>query len=334
MTTTAVGSLERALASAFPAMRVSAGPADLVAYARDLWPREHLAVRAGRPADRRPGAVAWPESTDDVARLVRWARQRGVALVPFGAGSGVCSGIRPKSDVVVLDLKRMARVRALDPDAPAVDVEAGQLGLPLEDALGRAGFTLGHFPSSILCSTVGGWVATRSAGQCSSRYGKIEDMVAALECVTGAGEVVRLARRTSAPDLVPLVVGSEGTLAIVTSATLRLHPAPRARAFGAWSFPTTRHGLDALREVLQRGARPAVARLYDPFDAWMARRAPSAPRAEGPRRSPGHALAALAARTVLRAPAGVNRTLHSERLGRALGGAMLVVVFEGEDALT
>ncbi|HEX8789337.1 MAG TPA: FAD-binding oxidoreductase, partial [Polyangiaceae bacterium] len=254
--------LARDLTHAFPAMRASVDEADRVAYARDLWPRHHLDVRGGRPADHRPGVVVWPERTEDVAALVRWASERGVALVPFGAGSGVCGGVMPREDVVVVDVKRMGRIRKLDAAAPLVDVEAGHMGVPLEQALDRAGFTLGHFPSSILCSTVGGWVAARSAGQCSGAYGKIEDMVAALECVTGRGDVVTLRRRTSAPDLVPLVVGSEGTMAVVTSATLRLHPRPESRGFGSWSFPTTRHAWDAMRAMFQAGLRPAVARVY------------------------------------------------------------------------
>src|SRR5262249_55508971 len=144
-------------------------------------------------------------------------------------------------------------------------------GVPFEEKLGQKGFTLGHFPSSILCSTVGGWVAARSAGQASGYYGKIEDMVLALECVTGKGDVATLHARAHGPSLVPLVVGSEGTLAIVTSATLRLHPAPTARGFAAFSFPTTEHGWEAMRAVFQAGLRPAVSRLYDPFDAMLAR---------------------------------------------------------------
>ena len=143
--------------------------------------------------------------------------------------------------------------------------------MPLEDELDRRGFTLGHFPSSILCSTVGGWVAARSAGQASGYYGKIEDMVMALECVTGTGEVVRLHHRTRGPNLIPLVVGSEGTLCIVTSATLRLHPRPTARAFASWSLPSTERGWEAMRAMFQEGLRPAIARLYDPFDAMLAR---------------------------------------------------------------
>ncbi len=318
----------RDLRDALPALRTSADDADRVAYARDLWPRHHLRVRAGRPAEHRPEAIVWPSCTAELAELVRWARRARVPLVAFGAGSGVCGGVLPQANAVVVDLKRMARIRAIDRDAPLVDVEAGHMGVPLEKTLQRAGFTAGHFPSSILCSTAGGWVATRSAGQCSGAYGKIEDMVASLECVTGAGDVVELRRRVSGADLVPLVVGSEGTLAIVTSARLRLHPAPTSRGFGAWSFPTTSHGLEAMRAIFQSGLRPAVARLYDPFDAMLAKRggAKTAVSLET-RRDPGRGGAAL--RAILKRPAMLNELLHSNIAARALGGAMLVVVFEG-----
>ena len=333
-------SVVRGLRSALPALRTSADEADRVAYARDLWPRHHFDVRAGRPASHRPEAIAWPTSTEELAALVRWARREHVPLVPFGAGSGVCGGVLPKPNELVVDLKRMGQVRAIDREAPLVDVEAGCMGVPLERSLGRAGFTLGHFPSSILCSTAGGWVATRSAGQCSGAYGKIEDMVVSLECVTGAGEVVRLRRRASHPDLVPLVVGSEGTLAIVASAQLRLHPAPGARAFGAWSFPTTEHGWEAMRALFQAGLRPAVARLYDPFDAMLARRggprgghATDAPsNASSPSRSPAPGRGGAALRALLRRPSMLNELLHSRGAAMALGGALLVVVFEGAGA--
>ena len=330
-------SILRDLRSVLPALRSSAEDADRVAYARDMWPRHHLRVRAGRPAEYKPEGIVWPTSPSELAQLVRWARAAGVPLVPFGAGSGVCGGVLPQTNALVVDLKRMARIRSIDREAPLVEVEAGHMGVPLEQALQRAGFTLGHFPSSILCSTAGGWIATRSAGQCSGAYGKIEDMVASLECVTGAGDVVELRRRCTGPDLVPLVVGSEGTLAIVTSARLRLHPAPATRGFGAWSFPTIAHGLDAMRTLFQTGLRPAVARLYDPFDAMLARRgavdeAAALGRAPGKedrqaRHAPGRGGAAL--RAILKRPTMLNELLHSGIAARALGGAMLVVVFEG-----
>ena len=335
------------LRSAWPALRgggaqilrASIDLADQVAYARDLWPRHHLDVRAGRVGDHRPGLIVWPESTLDVQAIVRWAHPRGIELVPFGAGSGVCGAILPSRDVVVVDLKRMARWRKLDTSAPCLEVEAGALGLPLEEELGRRGFTLGHFPSSILCSTVGGWVAARSAGQCSGYYGKIEDMVVALECVTGTGDIVTVSRRAQGPDLTPLFIGSEGVLGIVTAATLRLHPAPTSRAFAAFTFPETVAGWEAMRQVFQAGLRPAVCRLYDPFDAMLARmggvKGKKRPRDEKARAADTHdkepaapGLGTVALRTVLRRPLALNELLDLAG-GRALGGAMLVVIFEG-----
>lgn len=307
---------------------VSENAADRIAYARDLWPRHHLGVRAGRKLGE-PRAIVWPRSTEEVVRLVRWAKDRAVPLVPFGAGSGVCAGVSPTSDAIVVDMKRMARWRRLDTAAPSLDVEAGHMGVPLEERLNREGLTLGHFPSSILCSTVGGWVAARSAGQASGYYGKIEDMVTALECVTGNGDVVTLHHRTTGPSLVPLIVGSEGTLAIVTSTTLRLHPLPKTRAFAAWSFPSTEAGWEAMREMFQRGLRPAIARLYDPFDAMLAKQGSVKKKGIIPH-APGRGSTVL--RTLLRKPRALNALLESRPFAALVGGAMLVVIFEGATA--
>jgi alkyldihydroxyacetonephosphate synthase len=327
--------LATAADKALPAVRKSAAHVDQVAYARDLWPRHYIAVRDGRVAEHRPGLVMWPSDVEEVAAIVRFCAAEGVPVVPFGAGSGVCGGVLPDPRTVVLDLKRLSRWRALDRGAPSVDVEAGALGIRLEEDLSAAGFTLGHFPSSILCSTVGGWIAARSAGQCSGRYGKIEDMVASMELVTGSGEIATFHRRASGPDLTPLVIGSEGVLGVVTSARLRLHAAPAARSFGALSFPSLTAGWEAMRAMFQEGLRPAVARLYDPFDSFMARRGAAraahhhegAPKkAKKPRSAPGAGAAAL--RSLLRAPRALNDLL--DLVGsRALGGAMLVLVFEG-----
>lgn len=335
--------LADAAEKALPSVRKSASAVDQVAYSRDLWPRHHIAVRDGRVAEHRPGLVMWPGTTEEVADVVRFCAAEGVPLVPYGAGSGVCGGVLPDPRTVVLDLKRLSRWRALDRSLPALDVEAGALGIRLEEDLNAAGFTLGHFPSSILCSTAGGWVAARSAGQCSGRYGKIEDMIASLECVTGAGEIVTLHRRARGPDLTPLVIGSEGVLAVVTAMRLRLHPAPAARTFGALSFPSLEAGWEAMRAMFQAGLRPAVARLYDPFDSFMARRGAAraahheaedaasggtsrAPAGKPRSRGPGGGATAL--RNILRVPRALNGLL--DLVGsRALGGAMLVLVFEG-----
>src|SRR5438105_12120546 len=134
-------------------IRTSDALADRVSYARDLWPRHHLAVRAGEVANHKPAGVVWPEKTADVVRIVEIARKRGIPIVPFGAGSGVCGGVLPSAEMIVLDLKRMDRWRRFDPEIPILDVEAGHMGVPLEAKLNARGMTLGHFPSSILGST-------------------------------------------------------------------------------------------------------------------------------------------------------------------------------------
>jgi alkyldihydroxyacetonephosphate synthase len=328
--------VRRAIAVALPDLAKSDTGPDRIAYARDLWPRHHLEVAAGRVAEHRPALVVWPNDTAEVAAVVRFCAAEGVPLVPFGAGSGVCGAVLPDPRTVVLDLKRLERWRRFDPAVPSLEVEAGALGIRLEEDLQAKGFTAGHFPSSILCSTAGGWVAARGAGQCSGRYGKIEDMVASLECVVGRGEVVRFHRRTHGPDLTPLFIGSEGVLGVITSVDLRLHPAPPARAFGAFSFPTVEAGWTAMRDMFQAGLRPAVARLYDPFDSYIARRG-SVRRARsgaadeekhGPK-MPG--AGGLALRSILRVPRVLNEAVEALG-GRLFRGSTLVLIFEGPPA--
>ncbi len=321
--------LARDLSRELPVVRSSAAEADCVSYARDLWPRHHLATRSGEPGPAAsPALVVWPTSTEEVARVVAFAGKRGTPLIPFGAGSGVCGGVLPSPDAIVLDLKRLASVRSVNRETMRLDVDAGVLGLPLEEDLERRSLTLGHFPSSILCSTVGGWVATRSAGQASGYYGKIEDMVVALECVTGEGEIVDLARRRSGPDLTSIVVGSEGALAIVTAATLRIHAAPRERSFGGFTFATVAEGLEAMRAMYQAGLRPAVCRLYDPFDASLARSGKVKRKPHGARATHDAPWREAAMRAVIARSGALNAVVHGALGGRLLGGALLVLVFE------
>ncbi len=310
---------------------------DREAVGRDLWPRLLLESFAG-PAEG-PAAVVWPRSAAEVSLVVRRCAAHGVPIVPFGAGSGVCGGARAETFGIVLDLKRMKAVRALDPETLTVTVEAGCMGELFERRLERAGLTLGHFPSSIQCSTVGGWVATRSAGQCSTRYGKIEDMVVDLEVVTGDG-VVRRTPPAGAPgtDWNGIFVGSEGTLGVITAATLRVHPAPAARRFRGWLAPTTEAGLEIMRRTLQAGHRPAVLRLYDPLDTRMAgQRSDEAAEGESGGGQAARLRAALegagdadapaarALRALLAMPRAVNLAI-----GALPGQSLLVTVSEGE----
>jgi alkyldihydroxyacetonephosphate synthase len=243
-------------AEAAPEVPQSISEVDRVMVARDLWPRHHLEVRAGGVGGEKPALVLWPRSTDEVARVVRTCAREGLPIVPYGAGSGVCGGILPNERSVVLDLKRMNRWRALDPERPTLDVEPGVLGMRLEEELQAKGFTVGHFPSSILCSTVGGWVAGRGAGQCSGRYGKIEDMVASLELVDGSGRggEARAARHRARSH--PARDGQRGRLR--RHHQRRAAPAPRARRARLRGL-LVRHrrgGLERHARALPGGAAP------------------------------------------------------------------------------
>jgi alkyldihydroxyacetonephosphate synthase len=322
--------------------RASSASADRVAYSKDLWPRNVIAARAGRPAPTPPAVVVWPETTAEVAAVVRYAAARGVPVVPFGAGSGVCGGIAPTPASIVLDVKRMRAITRIDDARLRVTAQTGILGQILEDRLAERGYTLGHFPSSIYCSTLGGWLAARSAGQCSGRYGKIEDMVRGLRFVDGAGVEHALdidgAGERDGRDLLPLVIGSEGILGVITEATCRIAPAPASRRFASYLFDETEQGLEAIRAIYQGGLRPAVARLYDPFDTLIARRskehAKTAGRVEGPppARALEPGLGAAALTRALRAPGALNALVEALP-GRALGGAMLVLVWEDDAAI-
>jgi len=233
----------------------------------------------------------------------------------------------PDARTIVIDSKRLLDVR-VDRHAPVVHAGAGVLGIDLEAQLGQLGYTAGHFPSSIVCSTVGGWVAARGAGQCSSRYGKIEDMVAGLDCVLGTGDFVAMRRRRSAPDLVPLITGSEGTLGFITQVTLRLHPAPRVRRFLAYSCASIERGFDLLRALLQSGLRPEVARLYDPIDSVLLAQSSDAKKSP---RNHGSAVTrafGAAARRALAHPRLLHRAIAALE-GNVLGGATLLLIFEG-----
>ena len=184
--------------------------------------------------------------------------------------SGVCGASMPVHGGVVLDLTALDGIVAVDDTSLVLDVRAGTFGTPLEAALrAEHGVTLGHWPQSIDLSTVGGWLACRSAGQLSTRYGKIEDMVLGLDVVLADGRTLHTGgapRAAVGPDLTQVFVGSEGTLGIITGARLRVHPAPTAEVRAAYRFPTFVDGLDACRRILRRGATPAVLRLYDAIE--------------------------------------------------------------------
>jgi alkyldihydroxyacetonephosphate synthase len=232
---------------------------------RDWWP---LAMQwALRPAvGGLADAVVRAASVGDLATVVADCDRACVPVTTAAGRSGVCGATIPVFGGVVLDVTALAGIVAIDDESLLLTVRAGTFGDELEHELRSRGYTLGHWPQSIALSTVGGWLSCRGAGQYSTRYGKIEDMVVGLEVVLADGRVVRTGgspRAAVGPDLTQVFVGAEGTLGVITEATLRLHPRPPAERRAAFGFATFAEGLDACRRVLRRGATPAVLRLYD-----------------------------------------------------------------------
>jgi alkyldihydroxyacetonephosphate synthase len=180
----------------------------------------------------------------------------------------VCGASVPVFGGVVLDMTAMAGVVDVDDTSLLLTVLPGTFGDVLEDTLrGDYGVTAGHWPQSMALSTVGGWLACRGAGQYSTRYGKIEDIVVGLEVALADGRRIRTGgdgpRAATGPDFTKLFVGSEGTLGVITEAMLRVHPVPTGDRRAAYGFASFADGLDACRRILRRGATPAVLRLYD-----------------------------------------------------------------------
>ncbi|HLI44441.1 MAG TPA: FAD-binding oxidoreductase [Acidimicrobiales bacterium] len=249
---------------------VTAEIAARVEASRDWWPlAQRWALRGWAPA--RPAAVVAPATASEVAAVLAVAHAHHLPVTAAGGRSGVCGGAVPACGGIALDCCGLAGVVEVDEESLRVRVRAGTFGPDLERELqDRHGLTVGHWPQSIDLATVGGWVACRGAGQYSTRYGKVEDLVTGLEVVLADGRLVRTGalagagpRSATGPDLTQLFVGSEGTLGVLTEVGLRARPLPAHEERTAWSFPTFEEGLEALRLTLRAGATPAVVRLYD-----------------------------------------------------------------------
>lgn len=216
-----------------------------------------------------PDAVLIPGTEDEITTILRFCGDRSIAIVPFGGGTSVVGGLDPaRGDfkaVVSLDLRRLDSLHSLDEVSWEAELGAGLSGPEAERLLGERGFSLGHFPQSYLFATIGGFAATRSSGQDSAGYGRFNDMVRGLRAVTPAGvlDLGRAPESAAGPDLRQLLIGSEGTLGIITRVRVRVHPVPEASRYEAWSFPDFATGADALRAVVQTGTGPTVIRLSD-----------------------------------------------------------------------
>ena len=241
---------------------------------RDWWPLAlHWSLDGRVP--RRAAVVARPNDTEQVAAVVAAADEAHVPVTAAGGRSGVCGASVPAFGGVVLDLTGLDRIGDVDAVSGVVEVGAGVFGPDLERVVNtHHGLTIGHFPQSFDLATVGGWVACRGAGQYSTRYGKIEDMVVGLEVVLANGRVIRTGGAPAAavgPDLDQVFIGSEGTLGIITRIWLRAHPVAESERRAAYHFPSLTSGFDTCRRVVRRGATPAVLRLYDDVESSRGR---------------------------------------------------------------
>lgn len=269
---------------ALPAPRIRP-PATLAARCRvDPWARAgHAMGKAFRDVaralagriDHPPDVVVTPRSEEEVVAVLEWCSTADIAIVPYGGGSSVVGGVEPDvgdRPAVSLDLGALDRVLEVDERSLAVRVEAGILGPTLEEALRPHGLTVRHFPQSFERSTVGGWIATRSIGHFATGRSRIDDCVEALRAWSprGAVETRRLPASGAGPSPDRLLIGSEGTLAVITEAWLRVLRRPVHRSQASVAFGDTAAAIDALRRLAQSGLLPATLRLLDPTEAALA----------------------------------------------------------------
>jgi len=235
---------------------------------RDLWPLAIMDERAGKNPAR--VLVARPAGREQVSAILRWATANRVVVTPLGGASGVCGALGPETGELVIDMGAFDRILEVDEANLICHCESGVNGLALEHHLNDRGLTLGHYPSSLAGTTVGGLCATRSSGQESSRYGNIEDMVLALAVVLPDGTFAAPRpgpRSAVGPALHELWLGSEGALGIILGAVLKVHRLPEVVVGRGYEFADLKSGLECMRAIMQSGIRPLLMRLYDPEDA-------------------------------------------------------------------
>lgn len=244
---------------------VQTNDADRLGHSIDYyWVPECWHDRGEKPTP--PDFVVHPGSAREVAEVLKIANTHKIPVIPWGGGSGSQGGALPIYGGIVLDMKRMNKVLEIDPVSMTVTAEVGINTQHLEWQVEKAGYSTMHFPASIACATLGGFIAHRGTGVLSTKYGKIEDMIMSLEVVTPTGEIINtlpVPRHASGPALTELYLGSEGTLGVVTKAVMKIHPVPESRKFHAFLFKTMHDAMTAGARIMTSRLRPCVIRLYD-----------------------------------------------------------------------
>jgi alkyldihydroxyacetonephosphate synthase len=233
-------------------------------------------VRAFRGRfDNPPDVVARPRDEAEVEAVLDWALSAGALVVPYGGGTSVVGGVSPRArdveghaGVVTIDLKALGRVLEVDPVSLAARIQAGATGPGLEQQLSEHGLTLRHFPQSFEFSTLGGWIATRAGGHFATLYTHIDDLVESVRAITPAGiyESFRLPASGAGPSPDRLLLGSEGTLGVITEAWVRVRPRPTQRTSAGVQFVDFSTGAQAVRALSQSGLYPTNCRLIDPHE--------------------------------------------------------------------
>ena len=261
-------SLRSALEGAVGSERVSTDPLDRVVHARGKCLRDLVRHRRGE-LGRVPDVVVRPDDEDEVAAVLRVALDADAVLIPFGGGTNISGSLEaPESEtrtVISVDTGLMDRVLEIDEESRLARVQAGVLGPRLEEQLNARGWTVGHFPDSFTHSTLGGWIATRSSGMQSDKYGDVADLTRAVRVVTPSGILATrpVPHTSTGPSVREMVLGSEGRLGIITEATVHVHRVPERRTILGYLFPSWPEALAAMREIAESEASPSVTRVSD-----------------------------------------------------------------------
>ena len=317
--TSAIEKVELPAAEALPrALVESVGEANVFASSEDRLRHAtgrgyvDLARLRNGALENAPDAVVMPPDADSLRRLIDVCASEGIAIVPFGGGTSVVGGVEPlrgsHSRVISLDLRAMQGV-SVDRRSLTARLGAGLRGPEAEAALAREGLTLGHFPQSFEYATVGGFAATRSAGQASSGYGRFDSLVSSIRLLAPAGDMQTLETPHTAagPALRELVVGSEGVLGVIPDVTVRVRPAPAVKRYEAWMAESFDAGAEIVRALAQGPGLPQIIRVSDEEET------------EGT--------------LALSGPRGVSGRLFDGYLGarRRRGGALMIVGYEGDE---
>ena len=235
-------------------------------YGKSL--RDLVRVRANQ-FERVPDVVVYPGDEAEVQAVVDLAVATGAVIIPFGGGSNIAGSLEPRADetrpIISLDLGRLDRLIDIDEDSQLARIQAGAQGPDLERQLNDRGWTIGHFPDSFTHSTLGGWVATRSSGMQSDKYGDIADIARGMRVVRPGGVLVLrpLPSTSSGPSVREMILGSEGRLGVITEVTVQVHRVPDKRDVYAYFFPTWEDGIRAMQAIAESDATPSITRISD-----------------------------------------------------------------------